>query len=70
LGIIYASPVGAGGHVYIADREGKTAVVEQSDSFTPVAVNTLEDGFDATPVIVGNELYLRGNKYLYCIAAS
>jgi outer membrane protein assembly factor BamB len=70
LGIIYASPVGAGGHVYIADREGKTAVVAQSDSFTPVAVNTLEDGFDATPVIVGNELFLRGNKYLYCIAAS
>lgn len=70
LGIIYASPVGAGGHVYIADREGKTAVVTQSDSFTPVAVNALEDGFDATPVIVENELFLRGNKYLYCIAAS
>lgn len=70
LGIIYASPVGAGGHVYITDRDGKTAVVKQSDSFTPVAVNTLEDGFDATPVVVENELILRGTKYLYCIAAS
>jgi outer membrane protein assembly factor BamB len=70
LGTIYASPVGAGGHIYIADREGKTAVVEQSDSFKSVAVNTLEDSFDATPVVVGNELYLRGSKHLYCIAAS
>jgi outer membrane protein assembly factor BamB len=70
LGIIYASPVGAGGHVYITDRDGKTAVVKQSDTFAPVAVNTLEDGFDATPVVVENELILRGTKYLYCIAAS
>lgn len=70
LGTIYASPVGAGGHIYIADRDGKTAVVEQSDSFKSVAVNTLEDSFDATPVVVGNELYLRGSKHLYCIAAS
>lgn len=70
LGIVYASPIGAGGHIYITDRDGKTAVIEESDSFKPVAVNTLEDGFDATPVAVGNELFLRGNKYLYCIAAS
>lgn len=70
LGTIYASPMGAGGHVYIADRDGKTAVIEDSDSFKTVAINILEDGFDATPVAVGNELYLRGNKYLYCIAAS
>ena len=70
LGTIYASPVGAGGHIYITDRDGKTAVVEQSDSFKSVAVNTLDDSFDATPVVVGNELYLRGSKHLYCIAAS
>lgn len=63
-------PIGAGGHVYITDREGKTAVVEQSDSFKPVSVNALDDGFDATPVAVDNELFLRGAQYLYCIAAS
>jgi hypothetical protein len=29
----------------------------------------LDDGFDASPALVGNELYLRGNRYLYCITA-
>lgn len=70
LGTVYASPMGAGGHVYITDRDGKTAVVEQSDSFKPVSVNVLDDGFDATPVAVGDEIFLRGTKYLYCIAGS
>jgi len=30
--------------------------------------NTLEDGFDASPVAVGSELYLRGHKFLYRIS--
>lgn len=70
LGTIYASPVAANGHIYIADRDGKTAVVEAGDTFKTVAVNTLGDSFDATPVAVGNELLLRGAKHLYCIAAT
>lgn len=70
LNTIYSSPMGAGGHVYIADREGKIAVLAASEDFKSVAVNTLDDGFDATPVAVGNELFLRGQQYLYCIAGS
>lgn len=70
LANVYASPVGAGGHIYIADREGKTAVLKNTGEFDVVAVNTLNDGFDATPVAIGNELYLRGQQFLYCIAAS
>jgi len=27
----------------------------------------LEDGFDATPAIVGDAIYLRGREFLYCI---
>jgi hypothetical protein len=33
-----------------------------------LAVNTLDDGFDASPVAVDGELYLRGQRFLYCIA--
>jgi len=33
-----------------------------------LAVNTLDDGFSASPAVVENELYLRGEKNLYCIA--
>ena len=65
---IYASPVGAGGRIYVMDRSGKTVVLAHGDTFEVLARNSLEDGFDASPVIVGNELLLKGNNYLYCIA--
>jgi hypothetical protein len=33
-----------------------------------LAVNELNDGFDASPALVDGEIFLRGQKYLYCIA--
>lgn len=66
---VYASPVGAGGRVYIAGRNGKTVVLRHAKKFEVLATNELEDGFDASPAIAGDELYLRGRKALYCIAA-
>jgi outer membrane protein assembly factor BamB len=65
---VYASPVGAGGRIYVAGREGATAVLEAGRAFKVLATNTLEDGFDASPVAVDKELYLRGAKYLYRIS--
>jgi hypothetical protein len=34
-----------------------------------LAVNELGETIDASPAIVGNELYIRGESHLYCIAA-
>jgi outer membrane protein assembly factor BamB len=65
---VYASPLGAGGRIYVAGREGATAVVERGPAFRPLATNKLEDGFDASPVAVDRELYLRGTKFLYRIS--
>jgi outer membrane protein assembly factor BamB len=65
---VYASPVGADGRIYVAGREGKTAVVQRGPAFKLLATNTLDDGFDASPVAVGSELYLRGARYLYRIS--
>ncbi len=65
---VYASLVGAGGHVYVAGRKGTVIVLKDSDEFEIVATNTLDEGFDASPIVVGNELYLRGETSLYCIA--
>jgi outer membrane protein assembly factor BamB len=65
---VYASPLGAGGRIYIAGREGATAVVERGPAFKLLATNTLEDGFDASPLAVDGELYLRGRKHLYRIS--
>jgi outer membrane protein assembly factor BamB len=67
---VYASPLGAGGRVYIAGRDGGVAVVQGGPEFKVLAVNHLDDGFDASPVAVDDELYLRGRKYLYRISAN
>lgn len=64
---LYASPVGAAGRIYIADREGTTLVIDQGNSFKILATNKLDEGFDASPIVVGNELYLKGSSSLYCI---
>jgi len=66
---IYASPVAGGGRVYVTDLEGNTIVVSHDDRPAVLAFNTLNDEFSASAAIVGRELFLRGKKHLYCIAA-
>ncbi|MDE0315319.1 MAG: PQQ-binding-like beta-propeller repeat protein [Candidatus Poribacteria bacterium] len=65
---VYASIVGAAGRVYIAGRDGNVAVLKDGPALEVIALNNLNDSFNASPAIVGSELYLRGTKYLYCIA--
>jgi outer membrane protein assembly factor BamB len=66
---VFASPVGAAGRVYIPSRDGVTLVLRHGPTFDVIAQNKLSDGFDASPALAGNEIYLRGYKYLYSIAA-
>ncbi len=66
---VYASPVGADGRVYIAGRNGTTYVIKHGISFEVLAINKLEESFSASPAIVGNDIYLRGEKYLYRVGA-
>ena len=65
---IYSSPVGAAGRVYITARNGVTKVIKLGAEYEEVATNQLDDGFDASMAIVGDEIYLRGRENLYCIA--
>ncbi len=65
---IFSSPVGAGGKVYLIGRNGASVVLKSGKSYQVLAENKLDDNFDASPAIEGDELYLRGHKYLYCIA--
>jgi outer membrane protein assembly factor BamB len=62
-----ASPLLADGRIYFCDRLGKTFVVEPGDAYKELAANTLEDGFMASPAVVGKALILRGKKFLYRI---
>ena len=65
---VFASPVGAAGRVYIPSRDGATIVLKHGPTFEVIAENKLSDGFDASPALADREIYLRGQKYLYCIA--
>ena len=64
---VFASPVGAAGRVYIAGRDGVTLVLRHGQTYEVLASNRLDDGFDASPALVDNAIYLRGYRYLYCI---
>lgn len=65
---MYASPLGAAGRVYILGRDGGAVVLKKSEKLEQIATNKLADKFDASPVAVGNDLFLRGHEYLYCIS--
>jgi hypothetical protein len=65
---IYASPVAAGGHLYFTGRDGVVVVAKQSDRLEVVATNRLEEAFEASPAVAGNEIFLRGHRAVYCFS--
>lgn len=65
---IYASPVGAAGRVYITGRDGTTLVIRDADELEVLATNTVGEPVDASPAIVGDELFIRGENHLFCIS--
>jgi outer membrane protein assembly factor BamB len=68
LDTIYASPIAAGGFVYLTARNGTTVVIRDSDKLEIVATNSVGETVDATPAAVDGELFIRGEKHLFCIA--
>jgi outer membrane protein assembly factor BamB len=65
---VYASLVATEGRLYVAGRDGTVEVLSAWPEIGTIGVNHLEDGFDASPAIAGDELFLRGLANLYCIA--
>jgi outer membrane protein assembly factor BamB len=68
LTTVYASPIGVNNRVYVTGLSGTTLVLEKSRELKILASNKLDEAFAASPVVVGNELFLRGRSHLYCIA--
>jgi outer membrane protein assembly factor BamB len=67
---VYASPVAAAGRIYLTDQEGVTLVLADGDEPENLALNRLDDRFDASAAIAGDDLFLRGERYLYRITDS
>lgn len=65
---MYASITYADGRVFVTSRDGTTVVLKYGPELEILATNKLGEPVDASPAFVGNELFLRGNKHLYCIA--
>ena len=64
----YASPVAAGGKVYLTGRSGTTVVIEDGPELKVLATNSVGETVDATPAPAGDELFIRGQNHLFCIA--
>jgi outer membrane protein assembly factor BamB len=63
-----ASPLVAGGRVYLATEEGDVVVIKAGDNFEVLATNSLSDqSFIASPIAVGNDLFLRSRTHLFRI---
>ncbi|MEM9364871.1 MAG: family 16 glycoside hydrolase [Planctomycetota bacterium] len=67
LSYLYASPVVAGGHVYMTDRSGAITVMKDAERLEVVAENQMGETVDATPAPVGDQLFIRGEQHLFCI---
>lgn len=68
LRTLYASPIAAGGNIYITDRSGNIAVIKDDPSFEQIALNQMGEPIDATPAFVDNEIFLRSDRNVFCIA--
>jgi outer membrane protein assembly factor BamB len=62
-----ASPVGAGGHVYLASEDGDVFVVKAGPTFQVVARNDMNESLMATPAIAGSMLVVRGRTHVFGI---
>ena len=70
---LYASPVAADGRIYLSDRDGVTIVFTHADDPEKdvprmLSANRIDDRISASLALVGNQLFIRGEKALYCIA--
>lgn len=68
----FASPVVAGGKIYITTNAGIVHVIEAKPEFKELATNDLsfdQSGFGGTPAISHGNLFLRSNTHLYCVGS-
>lgn len=65
----YGSPMAAAGRIYLSDQSGTTLVLKPGDGVEVLETNKLPDRFDASPAVSGKKLFLRGEKFLWCLTA-
>ena len=67
-GQYYASPVAGDGRIYFASYRGVVSVVRPGATLDVVARNTVDEGIQATPALVGDRIYVRTADHLWAFA--
>jgi len=65
--IYSSSPVLADGKIYMTNEDGLTTVLKSGPVFEVLATNALEDYTLSSPAISDGQIFLRTQKWLYCI---
>lgn len=68
---VYASPIRVGDNLIVVTRTAGTVILAARPDYELIATNTFADTsqFNATPAIADNQLLLRSDRAIYCIAA-
>jgi outer membrane protein assembly factor BamB len=67
-GTYSASPVVADGKLYVTSEDGVTTVLDAGPAFKVIGENDLADYTLSTPAVAGEQIFIRTQKFLYCIA--
>ena len=62
-----ASPVAAGGKLYLMSEDGDVYVISAGAAYELLAKNSLGEAVMASPAISGGKMFVRALKHLYCI---
>jgi outer membrane protein assembly factor BamB len=62
-----ASPVVADGKLYFTDDDGVTWVLKASDKFEVLERNAIGENVYASPAFADGQIFVRGEKQLYCV---
>ena len=68
-GGFWASPTIVGDLVYLPGDDGKTRLFKLADKFELVAENNIGEPTLATPAFIGDRIYIRGEKHLFCVGS-
>ncbi len=63
----HASPVAGAGRIYFATKEGSVKVIRAGAKFELLADNIMDESIVASPAISNGQIFLRGEKHLFCI---
>ena len=65
-GQYYASPIGAGNRMILANLQGKVSLLRTGKDFELLKTIDLEEPIVATPSIYEGRLYIRTQSQVYC----